>query len=426
MSVMDVEHGVSGDKASVSLSGDSFQRKTLMQLVEMSPQILRMMQVTANYWPEIGTIDLTWLVLHRTYFLLVRTILFISVGYSLYLFGVEVENGKVVGSTIAFTYFLDVVSVLPSQYANQKRLHNVADSQLNCAAFSVPTGVSQRFGIACLFTIGISICFGTMAYTVPLAVFALTTSEACVVAYLVFNMWFLLMDLQVSATAIDELLALAQKQELTLVCFNAVREDIHRRVRKSKWVSDFILLPCVASVISIVVLMFHIQPRFDRVAYSIGWLAALIKEMMFICVAFCYVATVNQKADDLTEKLSCEVWGLGGKGGSANVTADHRVTSDADVVVNALNSIAQQCERTSTATGEGSATSPEYLNDQASSPLLQLPGNIERLTMCVSSLTRPISFTLLFKRVNWQNVVVSFAGVAVSIFIGLARSLVVT
>lgn len=93
------------------------------------------------------------------------------------------------------------------------------------------------------------------------------------------------------------------------------------------------------------------------------------------------------------------------------------------MVVNALNSIAKQ-KQINGANGEESETADDHMNDQAT-PLLQSPGDIERLTMCVSSLTRPISFTLLFKRVNWQNVFVSFAGVAASILIGLARSLVV-
>jgi hypothetical protein len=73
-------------------------------------------------------------------------------------------------------------------------------------------------------------------------------------------------------------------------------------------------------------------------------------------------------------------------------------------------------------TSQGSQQAPKKTNAVARTG--PQPTDIERLTMCVSSLTRPISFTLLFKRVSWQNVVVSFAGVALTIGVGLARSLV--
>jgi hypothetical protein len=421
ISTMDVECRTMGMSLHRDSQTEKIGAKSMMQYVIGNPKLLRFMQMTANFWPQTHDTDLTWLVTHRAYYLLVRIILLFSVGYALYLFGIEVQQGRIVGITISLTFFLDIVSVLPAPYYNQRRLTSSSTARVDDSVSDLCTIVAQRFVCVCFGTIATSICFGTISYPKPMAVVALTISEACVVAYLAFNLWFLLIDLQVSSARIDELLALAECKQLSLARFNAARDDVHRRVRESKWVSDFILLPCVASVISIVVLMFHVKPDLGRIAYTIGWVAALIKEMLFICVAFCFVATVNQKSDELTEKLSCEVWAPIDCEQGIDYNQDSFTSDTHDSNSSGTESASTQLNALHPSS-EGSQQAPKKSNAVAQTG--PQPSDIERLTMCVSSLTRPISFTLLFKRVSWQNVVVSFAGVALTIGVGLARSLV--
>jgi hypothetical protein len=405
--------------------------RQLLQSIRGNPRTFRLMQCTANYWPNDDDHTLPSAVWLKLYFVLVRAILVCAVVFSLYYFATEVAQGNVVGITIALTFFLDVVSVLPTQYFNQRRLSQTLPI-MDCEVLNSCTLMVEKFIAVCMLTILISIICGANDHSEPLAVVALTIGESCVVAYLAFNLWFLLMDLQVSTARIDELLALAGSKQLSLARFNAARDDIHRRVRESKWVSDFILLPCVASVISIVVLMFHVKSGHSEVTYTIGWVAALIKEMLFICVAFCFVATVNQKADELTEKLSCEVWApidceLGEersgllsreRGASDSIESGAGTDRTSKVGVTEVGAVSVSVLHPPI------AETTEGHNKFSSADIRQRPSDIERLTMCVSSLTRPISFTLLFKRVSWQNVVVSFAGVALTIGVGLARSLI--
>jgi hypothetical protein len=44
----------------------------MMQYVIDNPKLLRFMQMTANFWPQTHDTELTWLVIHRAYYLLVR------------------------------------------------------------------------------------------------------------------------------------------------------------------------------------------------------------------------------------------------------------------------------------------------------------------------------------------------------------------
>jgi hypothetical protein len=358
------------------------------------------MQITGNYWPEDNDVeDKMWTTIYQCYFVFVRFVLIGAVGYSLYYFTTEVKHHNTIGGTIAFTFFLDIISVLPTQYLNQIRLQHEAITH-DCAAFSLSTVLSERFLALGVFIILVAISCGVQFHPKALTIVGLTISEICVVYYLTFNLWFLVLDLKVSADLVDELMVAAQQRRLNMVMFNEVRSNIHRRVQESKWVSDFILLPCIASVVAIVVMIFHLKAEWSREAYTIGWTSVLIKEMIFIGIAFCYVATVNGKADALTEKLSSEIWS-----DSANI--ESTTLNPAVVATGAIAEQQQQQQRT---------------------PLMKdvtTQSDIERLTMCVSSLTRPISFTLLFKRVSWTNVLVSAAGVALTISIGLVRSLFV-
>jgi hypothetical protein len=174
-----------------------------------------------------------------------------------------------------------------------------------------------------------------------------------------FNLFVLLMDIKVSSLSIDQLFILAENRSLTMATFTRVRADIHRRVNVSRWASDLIIVPCIPSVIAILVIFT------DNKLDIYNFVLVLIKELLYVGVAFWYVAQVNEKADKLTRKLSEAMWD--GQGG----------VSDA-----------------------------------------------ERLSILTSAMLEPISFTLLFKRLSIQNVALSFAGCAVSIVVGIIKQAV--
>lgn len=50
--------------------------------------------------------------------------------------------------------------------------------------------------------------------------------------------------------------------------------------------------------------------------------------------------------------------------------------------------------------------------------------DINRLCMHASSMSDPISFQLLFKRLSWQNVTASAIGLVVSLLIGIIKSII--
>ena len=47
--------------------------------------------------------------------------------------------------------------------------------------------------------------------------------------------------------------------------------------------------------------------------------------------------------------------------------------------------------------------------------------NTERLSICATSLTKPISFTPLFKRITWWNAALGAVGFTVTAVVGFAR-----
>ena len=184
----------------------------------------------------------------------------------------------------------------------------------------------------------------------------LFVGEWALSCYLVFNLMMLLMDLKVSSLLLDQLFILVDSKALSLEKFNLVRNDIHRRVAVSKWASDFIVVPCVASAVAIALMLIINQLSMYNFALI------LVKELIFVGIAFWYVAKVNEKADLLTVALSTSMWE--GAGGVSDV---------------------------------------------------------ERLSICTSCMIQPISFPLLFKRLSVPNVLVSFGGFALSIVVGIIK-----
>lgn len=365
---------------------------TLFNLMKQNSGSLLVLKLTGNYWPpeyDFMRDFLTWDTIHVVLFIICRIAVVSVIGFSMYFFAEEIKIGDLLGIMIAFTFFLDALSVLPTQCLNQMRMHRVVIDH-DETVFDQCNVITARFAFVCLISLSVSIMCGSILKQVPFETVLLSTGELCMAMYLVFNLWFLILDLSVSSRLIDELIAQCDTRQLTLDRFNVVRSAIHSRVNKSKWASDFILIPCVTSTIAILILAFHMRP--NNVLYAMGWISAVMKEMVFICVAFTHVATVNYKADQLTEKLSSTLW-----------------SSPVDSITSSLHN-------------PGNKETEEAEQDQESLLGRTRDREVERLTMCVSSLTKPISFTLLFKRVSWQNVFVSAVGLSVTMLVGVLRS----
>lgn len=183
--------------------------------------------------------------------------------------------------------------------------------------------------------------------------------EFALCGYLTFNLFMLLMDLKVASISIDQLIILAEKKRVTMRTFNAVRSDIKHRQDFSRYAADLIIVPCIASAIAIVVLFT------DHSFSNLLFVLILFKELIYVAVAFWYVAKVNEKADILTAMLGADMW---------------------------------------------------YQSDEPGAP-----GDTERISIVTSSMLDPISFTLLFRRLSVQTVVLSFGGFIVSIVAGVIK-----
>lgn len=167
------------------------------------------------------------------------------------------------------------------------------------------------------------------------------------------------MDLKVASISIDQLIILARKKCLSMKTFNAVRSDIKHRQDTSKYAADLIIIPCIASAIAIGVLFT------DHSFNNLNYVLILLKELVYVIVAFWYVAKVNEKADKLTRFLGADMW---------------------------------------------------YQSDEAG----QI-SDTERISIVTSSMLDPISFTLLFKRLSVETVLISFGGFAITIFVGVVK-----
>ena len=371
-------------------SKDGMSQVTLFNLMKQNDYSFWLLKLTGNYWPAEYNLTrdlLSWETIHIVLFIICRVAVVLVIGFSIYFVAEEIKAGDLLGIMIAITFFLDALSVLPTHCLNQIRMQRFVIDH-DETVFDQCNLVTARFGLVCLVSLGVSIMSGSILHQEPYQTVLISMGELCMAMYLVFNLWFLMLDLSVSSRLIDELIAQCDTRQLTLDRFNVVRSAIHSRVSKSKWASDFILVPCVTSTIAIMILAFHMRP--NNIIYAVGWISAVMKEMVFICVAFTHVATVNYKADLLTEKLSSTLWVS---------PVDNSTTSTMHCPGN-----------------------QEKDDDQESLLGPSRDKEIERLTMCVSSLTKPISFTLLFKRVSWQNVLVSAVGLVATLLVGVLRS----
>lgn len=217
---------------------------------------------------------------------------------------------------------MSTISVLPAQYFNSFRLNLALGNEDilvvdNCMQHAIIYGIVS-FACVCI-GIGLECQYDNEIYLVA------ALSSSFVVLALMFNLFFLLLDLNVSHLLLDDLHLLADAKNLTTEKFNFVRAEIHSRVSTSRLACDFILLPSVASIVGIVISVIMIdrntQCRYsdDNLLYPggcvigmehyIGLLFIQLKELFYVAVAFWYVAKVNARADELTLKLSEHVWG---------------------------------------------------------------------------------------------------------------------
>jgi hypothetical protein len=374
-SSVDQERGrfVSSTEQAVSslpiMSVDYATSETLLQCLQKNASFVHFIRWSGNHWPE-STEPYAWA--SKLYYHAVRGGLTV-VGF----FGIAlVASSAVEHSTISALFWtaavFDFLSCIPAQYLNQLRLQQPAHL-LDGAVVDEGLRVTMLFLLASsgsiifafvVFSISIQ---GDPAYLKAINIITLI-AQTFIASYLAFNLFFLVLDLQVSSLLLDQLDLLVDSKTLSMQKFNLVREDIHRRDKAGKWAADIIIIPCGASVLAIAMVLYNLE--LGRGAYGIkagmALILLLLKEFFFLAIAFWYVAKVNGKADKLTVKISKALW----------------------------------CPV------EG-----------------HLLPDVERLSIYASSVAEPISYTLLFKRVSWNNVILSGAGFAVTILVGIIKNL---
>lgn len=352
------------------LSANYETNESLQNCFHRNPNGFFLVKITGNYWPECD-----WHAASaeerafKVYYLLTRVslgVLFLTYVITL----VTATNASVFTVLAVVTVCVDTIAVIPAQMVNQKRMLQPARVQ-DASVIDESAKIAAYHGIVFVVaTVTFVLVFVLLnlrnGFSVPI-LFILLWGELSISAYLVYNLLILILDLKVSSLLLDQLFLLADSKTLTLDNFYLARNEIHRRVAVSKWASDFILVPCICSTIVLVVICTSTDIR----AFNLALL--LIKEIQFVGVAFWYVAKVNEKADLLTRKLCATMWN---KNSADCECADKTVT------------------------------------------------DTERLSICSTALAEPISFTLLFKRLNLQNVALSFVGFAASVLGGLIKQAV--
>jgi hypothetical protein len=369
--------------------------------LESVPGVTTFLKWTASYWPHDNIFG-SERHFNRSVYIFARTAMIVWALLILISLGADVTLRSTIPALIQVTVFLDIMSVLPAHYVNNQRMQRCG-CELDKVVAPECIKISTYFGLACLLTVVLSTAVLGAGGPHQLDYFSnlitLAFLQLLMTQYLTVNLFFLLLDAKVSAQLVDQLIQRAADQTLTTAALDAVREEIHSRVRNARWATDLIVAPCIASVLTIVLLIFHMY-HYVRFLSS-AWIIALIKELMFLFVAFWYVSIVNEKANLLTRKLSTAVWlptilyqHNSGPSGSAGNTAEAQAELEHH---------------------------PAGAIDKTSVMLCEL----QRLTLCVSCMNDPISFKLLWKRVSWQNVALSAAGLCLTVSVGIVRSIVI-
>ena len=400
---------------SLQIMSNSFESEdSLMASLSKNKAYISFLKWTGNYYPPRMERKDWNSKFHRGIFVLCRLIILEMIVLSIYVVIYTLLASNSVQSAFWIAQLLDYCSLLPSQYYNQLRLErrgrivdaSVLDSALRItSAFGLVSATCVVFGLIvfCGAWNEAHVGGSKLALNLITLLFHFTS-----VMYLSFNLLFLTIDLQVCSLLLDQVDILVDCKALTFDKFNLVRDDIHRRYQESRWITDIVIVPCGASAIAIALIVYFLENDsgpYDSISSS-ALILMLLKQVGFLGVAFWYVAKVNGKADAITVKLSREIW--------------------RKPVLTPKNpnptTIAGTCSTASTAT----AVTPE-------SSLMVSPTNgvgvgyfptedLERLSVHASSLSEPISYQLLFKRINWQNVIVSASGFALTVVVGIGRN----
>jgi hypothetical protein len=368
---------------------------TLMDLSKKRFWLRMFFIATANYWPHESNCIA---ILSKIHILFTRFALLVSagtVGWSLIFSIQESFNDKAFNlSTPVFGALLvATISVMLAQYCNRNRIHAPLSKE-EVAVTDTCLQSTFLFAVFALLTVTCGIIMSGVSVDSSLSY---TLIHFYVALVLSSTMFYFMLDLHSSSAILDHLLYLADKQLLTMEVFREGRASIRNKVRASRLASDFIIVPCIASAIGIVFIVLDLERQMTThsdddyhaqvpVLFS-SYILVLLKELIYLFVAFWYVARVNEAADQLTLKLS-EGWWYG----------------------------CSQAINTNTSTDK---------DEDKDIPLLrtaQHSTQIAVLFMHASSVSDPISYNLLFKRVSKQNVAVSLLGFGVTILAGVIKN----
>ena len=392
--------------------------ETMANFCAKNKKVKLLLRLTGNYWhggDGLKSIDNILFGLTRLVNVFSLVYNFVNMFMALFITTYKNASDRYGSAGIGFAIVVRTFSVLPVQYFNQLRLFKPAHAP-ETMVLEESAKVASIFGIAVLCTNVLSTSLLAIS-SVPANAGTLLT-EYFLGAYLCFNLFFLVLDIKASLALLDQLHILADNKKLTMDAFTSAKEEIHRRVKESRWASDLIIIPCLASVAAILAIIFFFLDADIRTAVKIeaGAIACLmLKELLFAAAAFVYVSKVNERADELTTKLSRCMWGAYD---SAPMLGNYSFTS-VDVEKGA--------DGTDGACPPGSSDSAicdgHLVQRKRPTEVAQVHvADAHRMSVCLSSTVEPISFTLLFKRVSWQNVLLSAVGFAITILTAIVKN----
>ena len=399
--------------AEAAAHSESSRENNLIQYCVWNSPTLKFLQATANYWPNDGNRRS----LDQLYYGLTRLVNIGSIFANF--FGVCATLGnfdrnyrnevdRYTSAGIAFAVIVRTASVLVVQYLNQCRMQKPAHSH-EILVLEESAKIAGIYGVAVFLLNIVSTILFIFSSGSENAGFYVT--EYFLGTYLSFNLFFLVLDVKASSVSLDQLHLLADERKLRMGEFLASRADIHRGVNESRWACDLIIFPCLASAAGILVLIIYFLDTPARLALKIeaaAFVCLLLKELLFVMVAFWYVAKVNARADELTIKLSRDLWEL-----SEPLLSDKNI---AEVTHN--SEVLESSDQSSIHSQERTPSNVDLECDIAHAT------DTHRLSIHASSISEPISFTLLFKRVSWKNVAVSAGGFVLAIFIAVVKNAV--
>jgi hypothetical protein len=373
--------------------------RTFISYSKTNKAFFKFLIFTGNYWPKPQTEQPYFFA--QVNFITVRFAVcfcaaFSGMGLEFYAGGPHLD---IIMAVIFGMLFLGSLAVLPAQYFNSLRLFMPAEVE-DFLVIDECVHIAVFYGVISILCVFFGLVFGFLfAYIVAQNLFFEVSIFSIFVALsLVFNIFFLLLDLKVSLLLLDQLHILADKKMLNFDKFCQVRSEIHRRVNASRLACDFVIIPAIAASIGIFASILMIDKSMN--SNSMGTGAALpfvgiamvqLKELFFVAIAFWYVAKVNGRADELAIKLS-----EGGFWGT---------------YLNSNNSIS------GTSTGVACAGTESV--DTAESVQLS---DLHRVSIFMSSVSKPISFTLVFQRVSWRTVLAGAVGITISVFVSILKS----